>query len=433
MEKAWVVAVNMGYGHQRAAYSLRDFAYKGKVICANDYEGIPERDRFIWEESRALYEAISRFKRVPLFGKPAFYLFNKLQGILEFYPKRNLSRPDMQVRQIYGLIKRGWGKDLIARLGKKPLPLITTFYAPAFAAEYYGYPNEIYLVICDTDIARSWVPLDPQNSRINYCVPNVRTYERLKLYGIKKRRIFLTGFPLPAENISSHTGARAWTADRAVSDIAYRLLNLDPNGIYLKKYQALVRRTLGKLPQEPNHQLTILFSIGGAGAQKEIGLAAAKSLAPKLKTGEAKLILSAGCNWKLKNYCLEEAAKLGLDQRPGFEILYEADKDSYFEKFNNALRVCDILWTKPSELSFFAALGLPIVIAPPIGSQEDFNMSWLIKSGFGIMQEDPKCADQWLFDWIKQGYLAEAAMQGLVEGEKLGTYHIQRIVLGEHN
>jgi len=41
MEKAWVVAVNMGYGHQRAAYPLKSLAYKGKIICANDYEGIP--------------------------------------------------------------------------------------------------------------------------------------------------------------------------------------------------------------------------------------------------------------------------------------------------------------------------------------------------------------------------------------------------------
>ena len=27
--KAWVVAVDMGYGHQRAAYPLKDIAYGG--------------------------------------------------------------------------------------------------------------------------------------------------------------------------------------------------------------------------------------------------------------------------------------------------------------------------------------------------------------------------------------------------------------------
>ena len=432
MEKAWVVAVNMGYGHQRAAWPLRDLAYKGQIICANDYEGIPDKDRFIWEESRVLYEAVSRFKRVPVFGTPVFGVLDKLQGILNFYPRRDLSRPDVQVKEIYSFIKRGWGKDLIDRLRKKPMPLVTTFYAPAFAAEHFGYPNEIYLVICDSDIARSWVPPDPLNSRINYCVPNTRTYERLKLYGVKKSRIFLTGFPLPAENISSHTGTRVWRADTAKNDTAYRLLNLDPDGEYYKKYQSLVHRTLGRLPQKPNHPLTILFSIGGAGAQKEIGEAAAGSLAPKLKNGEIKLILSVGCNWKLKDYYQTVAQKLGIDQRPGFEILYEAKKDQYFQRFGQALRTTDIFWTKPSELSFYAALGLPIVIAPPIGSQEESNMRWLVKSGFGISQENPACVDQWLFDWLNQGYLAEAAMQGLVEGEQLGTYHIERLVLEKH-
>lgn len=422
----------MGYGHQRAAWPLKHLAYKGQIICANDYEGIPESDRLLWEESRMLYEAISRFKRVPIFGNPVFSVMDKLQGILNFYPRRDLSRPDMQVKQIYSFVKRGWCKDLIGRLAKKPLPLITTFYASAFAAEHFNYPNEIYLVICDTDIARSWVSLDPLNSRINYCVPNVRTYERLKLYGVKKRRIFLTGFPLPPENISAHSGVAAWRADTAKRDTAYRLLNLDPEGAYYKKYQALVHRTLGRLPQISNHPLTILFSIGGAGAQKEIGEAIAKSLAQKIKSEKVKLILSVGCNWKIKDYFQKAAQRLGLDQRPGFEILYEASKDAYFEKFARVLHLTDIFWTKPSELSFYSALGLPLVIAPPIGSQEDSNLRWLVKSGFGITQEDPACVDQWLFDWLNQGYLAEAAMQGLVEGERLGTYHIERLVLGDN-
>ena len=34
-KKAWVVAVDMGYGHQRTAYPLRDIAFSGKVVSAN--------------------------------------------------------------------------------------------------------------------------------------------------------------------------------------------------------------------------------------------------------------------------------------------------------------------------------------------------------------------------------------------------------------
>ena len=86
------------------------------------------------------------------------------------------------------------------------------------------------------------------------------------------------------------------------------------------------------------------------------------------------------------------------------------------------------MWTKPSELSFYAALGLPIIIAPPIGSQEGFNRRWLLKSGFGDSQENPSHTDQWLFDWLENGYFAEHAMEGFVEGENLGALNIEKII-----
>ena len=72
--------------------------------------------------------------------------------------------------------------------------------------------------------------------------------------------------------------------------------------------------------------------------------------------------------------------------------------------------------------------GIPIVIAPPIGSQEDFNKSWLLKSGFGLEQEDLRCIGQWLDDWRENGYLAEAAMEGFIEGERMGAANIRRLV-----
>jgi len=92
------------------------------------------------------------------------------------------------------------------------------------------------------------------------------------------------------------------------------------------------------------------------------------------------------------------------------------------------LRKTDILWTKPSELSFYSALGIPIIISPPIGSQEEFNMRWLLKSGFGIYQEKLNHVDQWLFDWLNNGYLAEMAMEAFIEGKKLGVFNINKII-----
>ena len=60
-QKALVVAVSMGYGHQRTAYPLKHISREGKIINANDYSGIPEKDRKIWAGARNFYEFISRF------------------------------------------------------------------------------------------------------------------------------------------------------------------------------------------------------------------------------------------------------------------------------------------------------------------------------------------------------------------------------------
>ena len=432
MEKFWLISVSMGYGHQRTAFSLADFAVGKKPINANDYPGSPEKDRKIWLTSQHFYEAISNVYRLPLVGKLIFKVFDQFQKILSFYPKRDLSKPNFTLKQIYSLLKKGWGRHLIERCKKENprLPLVTTFFTPAFMAEHFGWPQDIFCVVCDADIARTWAPLNPQKSKIKYFAPTERVVERLKLYGVNPENIFLTGYPLPIENIGKEE------MEILKKDLRYRLLNLDPQKRYFKKYKILIESSLGKLPSKPDHPLTILFSVGGAGAQKEIGIKIAQVLASKIKKGEVKLILSAGVKEKVKNYFEKRLQKLNLLSKNGpmyryiglIEILYGKDIEDYFEKFNKALRKTDILWTKPSELSFYSALGVPIIISPPIGSQEEFNMRWLLKSGFGIYQGKLNHVDQWLFDWLNNGYLAEMAMEAFIEGKKLGVFNINKII-----
>lgn len=420
--KAWIVAVNMGYGHQRTAFPLKNFAFGDKIIIANDYEGIPEKDRRIWESSRRLYEFIANFKKIPLIGNFAFSIFDIFQKILIFYPKRDLSKPNFFVKDIFFLIKKGWGRDLVDRFKKNPLPIITTFFTPAFMAEAFQYPGEIFCVICDADISRTWVSLEPQKSKIKYFAPNSWVAERLKLYGVKSENIFLTGYPLPLENIGTEG------LEVLKDDLSYRLLNLDPKKKYYQQYEPLITKNLGPPPQKSDHILTIMFSIGGAGVQKEIVMRFVKSLSGKIKKGEIKIILMAGIRKNVKEYFSENIKKLGLENflNKGIEIISGADIQDYFRKFNQALRKTDILWTKPSELSFYTALGLPIIIAPSIGSQEDFNRRWLLRLGSGILQENPDYADQWLFDFLDSGRFAEASMEGFIGAEKLGTYNIKK-------
>jgi hypothetical protein len=409
----------MGYGHQRTAYPLRDIAFGGKVINANHYEGIPEKDKKFWHQTRALYEFISRFKRIPLFGDMLFFFLDRLQKILTYYPKRDLSKPNFILRNIFYFIKLGWGKDLIEKLAKDPKPLVTTFFTPAFMAEHEKYPERIFCVICDADMNRSWVSLEPSKSKIKYFVPCTWVRDRLKLYGVPDQNIFFTGYPLPKENIGENM-------EIAKNDLRNRLLNLDPLLRYRKMYKPLVEGYLGKLPEKSDHPLTILFSIGGAGAQKEMAIDITRSLQEKIKSGMVKIIIAIGIRKELIKYYTDSIKDLELNGQ--VRILYGEDMNDYFEKFNQALRKTDILWTKPSELSFYAGLGLPIIIAPCIGSQEEFNRRWLLHIGAGIAQENLKYVDQWLLDSIYAGNFAEMAMQGFVEIEKMGVYNIEKII-----
>ena len=416
---AWVVAADMGYGHQRTAYPLRDIAFGDKVICANSYQGIPAKDKKTWAGTRYLYELISRMKNIPILGTVSFAVMDRFQKILTYYPKRNLSKPNFELRKNFYLVKKGWGRDLVERLKKNPLPIVSTFFAPAFMAEEFKYPAQVYCVICDADISRSWVTLAPEKSKIKYFASNTWTRDRLKLYGVKPENIIFTGYPLPKENIGEKL-------EILKEDIGHRLINLDPGKKYRSIYGPLIKGLLGKLPEKSNHPLTIMFSIGGAGAQKEIPLNAINSLKEKIKDRKLRFIIAVGVREELRKYFSENIKGLELDG--WVHILSGVTIDEYFKNFNEALRETDILWTKPSELSFYAGLGIPIIIAPTIGSQEDFNKRWLLHVGAGASQENPKYTDQWLYDSLNAGDFAEMAMQGFVEIEKMGTYNIDRII-----
>jgi len=422
-KKAWVVAVDMGYGHQRTAYPLRDIAFGSRIIYANHYKGIPKRDKWIWRTSRSFYEFISRFRRVPFIGEKVFAVLDSFQKIMGYYPKRDLSKSNAGGKIIARFIKNGWGKDLIKKFKKNPLPLVTTFFTPAFMAEHFGYLNDIYCVICDADISRSWVPLRPEESKIKYFVPCSWARDRLRQYGVRPENIFLTGYPLPKENIGGEN------MEIIKKDLGYRLLNLDPKGKYRRIYKPLIKGYLGDLPFLPSHPLTIMFSIGGAGAQKEIAVQIANSLRLEIKQKQIKVIISVGVRKELKEYFETRVKDLKLDG--WVHILSGGNINEYFRKFNQALRTTDILWTKPSELSFYAGLGLPIITASPLGSQEEFNQRWLLHIGAGIQQENPYYVHQWLFDMLNAGDFAEMAMQGFVEMKVLGTYNIERVIKGQ--
>ncbi|HCM36517.1 MAG: hypothetical protein A3J30_02940 [Candidatus Wildermuthbacteria bacterium RIFCSPLOWO2_02_FULL_47_9c] len=419
-KKAWVAAADMGYGHLRAALPFQDIAQGGRIIAANDYPGIPESDKKIWEDSRRFYEAISRFKKFPVLGDFVFALFDKFQEIKEFYSSaEGIEAPTIQLKQIYRLMeKRNWGRNLIWKLNRKPLPLICTFFTPAHMAEFWKYEGPIYSVVTDTDISRAWAPLRPKKSKIIYCASTKRAAERLKRYGVRQENVVLTGFPLSEEFTKKN-------AAKAKRDLKRRLEVLDPSRRYRRQYGKTIEQYLGTVPKSVSRKRVVLtFAIGGAGAQAELAQDIVEGARPLLQKGKLELHLIAGVH-------AEIAQRLLRQKGAGRVFVHSSStKKKYFKDFSAILSKTDILWTKPSELVFYAAFGIPIIIAPPIGSQEKMNRKWLLEVGAGIDQKNPEFLRQWLPDLLEDGAFAEAAMQGFVEIPRDGAKNIKKLVCG---
>lgn len=424
---AWVVDVNMGYGHSRAAYALSDLS-NGQILSANDYKGIPTHDKKLWKETRELYETISRMKPIPVVGNFLFEALDHWQEIPQFYPRRDLSKPNFQLKQIYSSIENGLGKHLIEQMSKDPKPLVTTFFIPAFAADYYDYPGDIWCVTTDADISRTWVPMDPQKSRVKYFASNGRVVERLKLYGVRDENIFLTGFPLPKPLIG---GANATALKKY---LRARLCNLDTQKIFRERYSRSIKAEIHSLDcgKENQHPLTLTYSVGGAGAQRQLGVQILKSLKGKIAQHQIRLNLVAGIRKDAARFYRNAVVETGLKKELGDWVCVPEfeSRGLYFDGFTDILKTTDILWTKPSELSFYCGLGVAIIMAPPIGSQEEFNRVWLDYVGGGVPQNDPKYTNEWLFDWIDSGGVARMAWNGYIEAPTHGTYRIEDIVLG---
>ncbi|MBN2368776.1 hypothetical protein JXC34_07170 [Candidatus Woesearchaeota archaeon] len=419
MTKAWVVSVDMGYGHQRAAYPLKDIAFE-KIITANSDKIISYDEKKLWEKTRNFYEFISRLKHFPLLGPVAFGLFNKTMEISPFFPFRDLSKPTLSVLFLKKqILKKGLCKSLIEHIKRKDLPLIVTHPIPAMAAHYLGV-KKIFCVATDTDIARAWVIDNPKENTITYFAPCVHVAVRLREYGISEDKIILTGFPLPKENI----GGKSCPVLK--KDLGNRLTNLDPNKVFIKTYKETLRKKMA-LREKSDHPLTIAYMVGGAGAEADIGLKILKSLKEKIMKGDVRINLVAGTRLNVVEYYLKGIKSIELEKYEGknIRIIYGLDKRSYFSNFNDSLHTTDIIWTKPSEMSFYTGLGLPVIIAPPIGAHEHYNEEWLNHIGSGFIQKDPEYTSDWLYYWLENGRLAEAAWEGWIEAPVLGTYKIE--------
>lgn len=422
-QSAWILSVDMGYGHQRAAFPFRTIA-RERIITANDDQMISPKERRYWDSARRFYEFISRLRNHPGWGEFLFKCYDRLQAISPFYPFRDLSRPTPVVYFLKRRFRQGLCHSLIEYIRREERPILTTHFIPALAADFHGL-EKIYCIVTDTDINRVWVAEDPAKSRIIYLAPSRHAMTRLKQYGVPAERIILTGFPLPQEL----TGVE----DEVLRhDLGRRLPNLDPCKRFLANYKPLLLERLGpaNVHEEPLRPLTITYLVGGAGAQREIGVEVVRQFKDRLNRGEMRVNLVAGTRFDVFGYFQEQLQEMGI--RQGVEVIFAPGKFKYFEKMDLALRETDIIWTKPSELIFYTALGFPVIMSPPVGAHEEENRQWLSHIGSGFIQEDVAYVNDWLFYILESGKFAEAAWDGYMNAPVHGTRKILELLNGNH-
>lgn len=417
-QKAWVVSADMGYGHQRAVFPLNSIAEEGSITVGKN-DNSTQKEKKQWKRLLNVYESFSRARGIPFIGKPLFAMLDAVLHIPSFYPIRNLSHSTYQVDLLEKNIQSGLCTGMLQKISSKQLPLVTSFYAPAIAADLKGF-EPIYCIVCDADINRVWVAKQPWESRINYFAPCGKAAQRLKSYGVPEDRIFLTGFPLPNDLVGKNLSVLK-------HDLAQRLYYLDPQNRFWTMHRKNVEHFLGKknCTFKKERILTITYAVGGAGAQKEIGASIVNSLRNRILANEIKINLVAGIRPEVKEYFETVKRELHTDN---ISIIYAETLDEYFQLFNNTMRTTDILWTKPSELSFYAGLGIPIIMTPTIGSQERFNRQWLFEIHAGMKQEDPNYTEQWLYDLLDNGTIADMAWSGFLKARKLGTEKILEVL-----
>jgi hypothetical protein len=404
-----VAAIDMGYGHLRAAAPLADAL--GVPLLLMDLPPLGDaRDAWFWWRTRAFYEPLTRWSQVPALGAPLRGLLARITAIPE--AGGDLSAPTAGTRWMERAARAGAGRALADHLRTSGAPLVATFYAAPILAELHG-ADRLHCVVTDADVNRVWAPPHPARSRIRYYVPSEPARRRIESYGVAPDRIRLTGFPLPHDLV----GGRERSLLRR--NLAARLGRIDPGRLVADAAAA----EIGPVGRDDSPPL-VTFAIGGAGAQAGIAARLVRALAGPLRARRLALALVAGRRRDVARKLRAAIDAEGLAGHSAVEVLEEHDSLKYLRRFNALLARTDVLWTKPSEMTFFAALGLPVIAAPPVGVHEERNLRWAAEQGAALPQADPDRAGEWLPRWIEEGTLARAAWNGYRRLPALGLYEI---------
>jgi hypothetical protein len=413
-----IVAVEMGYGHLRAAHTLAELF--GTEITRMDLPPIAGQiETRAWRATRQFYNVLSRACELPVAGRAARNMLEKITKIMPLQAHSTNEPANLFTHLAEGLTRTVIGQQFRAVACSAEQPILATYPVAALAASHVS-PAQVFCLTTDTDLNRAWAPANAAQASIIYFASVKRVAERLLSFGVPAHKIHVTGFPLPAKLVA-----------QAQPALARRLHRLDPTFVFRKRAsESIVDILRDSAAPSISQPISITVAIGGAGAQTRQAAQLVRSLKEQVASGKMRLTLVAGMRPEVAGILREVVQSAGLEPHigNGIEILHAADWKDYFQRFEDCLSNTDLLWTKPSELVFYAALGLPLLLAPPVGGQEHANRDWLLSNGAAIDAGDPAALGQRIEKLLSSGELCRIAWNAYFRLDRNGSDRIVELV-----
>ena len=181
-----------------------------------------------------------------------------------------------------------------------------------------------------------------------------------------------------------------------------------------------------------------LLSVGGAGAQQKLFEDVIRALIPQVEAGEAALLINVGDHRKVWDSIVSHIPLLGdatahfndyaaakafieADEFAGIQVFCDEDIFAAVYLTNLLLRKCDVLLTKPSELSFYP---VPKIMLRRVGGHEAWGAVRSAEVGEGTYECEKTEEVLALIDQITHGReILPALCEGIRRANAAGIYN----------
>lgn len=209
---------------------------------------------------------------------------------------------------------------------------------------------------------------------------------------------------------------------RIHTDVEARISRLDPERIFKPhKKQTRTQRplSLGVIADSGWRTHDLLRLLEGAGKA--------------IRSGELTIHVFAGTDLARARSIEAIARNQTLHRHLGSSIVVHAHKDAgvAFQSFTKLIPEMDVLWTAPNPWVFYVGLGLPVIIQPPIGGQEEARYAWVRGVQAGLPPLELETLSEWLMDWKRSGGLARLAWNGYGSAPSMGYERLKELLHGK--